>query len=351
MRYWCCLLLLAVALSYTHPAQAQPFDRRQMLETLTMQVILPYHQALYDQSQALDQAAHAYQADPTPENLAVLQQAWKDASLAWERCEWLDFGRLMIYHTPIERVPTKIEALDEALAGSDTLNADFVAGSGSNLKGLPALEYLIFAPDVDLTDPRRIDYIVGMTETLVEDTKTLYDAWSPDGDNYAETFINADGAGTVVRESLSMLNNQMVAELEKILQNKLGKPLGIFYEDGLPRPELVETPYSGESVAHIRANLESLQAMFTQDWTLRAYLTYLGAMYEENLLGDVIMAQFEASYAALDAIQLPLEVAVVEDPASVQAAYDAIHQLMVLIRVDMAGQLGVTITFNDNDGD
>ena len=43
--------------------------------------------------------------------------------------------------------------------------------------------------------------------------------------------------------------------------------------------------------------------------------------------------------------------AVVESPDTVSAARDAVNDLLVLLKVDMANQMGFTITFSDNDGD
>jgi predicted lipoprotein len=39
------------------------------------------------------------------------------------------------------------------------------------------------------------------------------------------------------------------------------------------------------------------------------------------------------------------------ETAQIEGAYDAIKSLLVLIKVDMANKLGITITFSDADGD
>lgn len=61
--------------------------------------------------------------------------------------------------------------------------------------------------------------------------------------------------------------------------------------------------------------------------------------------------QFERTIAALEAIDQPLAVAVIEEPATVEAAYTEAKALVVLLKADMANHLGITITFSDNDGD
>ena len=50
-------------------------------------------------------------------------------------------------------------------------------------------------------------------------------------------------------------------------------------------------------------------------------------------------------------IDEPLEKAVVDKRAAVQRAVDKVHALEILFKVDLAGALGVTITFTSGDGD
>jgi predicted lipoprotein len=328
-------------------ARAQDFDRRAMLENLSQEVFLPAHQTLLAESQNLLAAAYAYEAEPGPETLQALQAAWRQTSLAWEACEWLRFGRWMLYHGPIERLPADVEAVEALIAGADPLEAATVAGGGSSRKGLPVLEYLLFADEEALSQPRRLAYLLAVTETLAADVQALSDFWG----DYAREFAEADGAGAVVRESLSMLTNQMAAEVERLLQFKLGRPLGLLAEDGQARPELLEAPYSGHSLPQIQANLAALKLAFMggEGLGLDDYLVFLGA----GALAEAIEAQFDQALglAAEFAAQGPLEELILQAPDEVERLYEAIQGLMVLVRVDMAGQLGVTITFNDNDGD
>ncbi|MEZ4590081.1 MAG: hypothetical protein R3D55_02920 [Chloroflexota bacterium] len=68
-------------------------------------------------------------------------------------------------------------------------------------------------------------------------------------------------------------------------------------------------------------------------------------------LSQVIDAQFVTTLAAFDEIEGSLHTAVTTNPNQVNAAYDEVRTLLVLIKADMANHLGVTLTFNDNDGD
>jgi len=68
-------------------------------------------------------------------------------------------------------------------------------------------------------------------------------------------------------------------------------------------------------------------------------------------LGPRITEQFHAALTAVRAIPDPLRVAIVEQPQTVQAAYQAVHQLLILLKVDLTNVLSVTVDFSDNDGD
>jgi hypothetical protein len=54
---------------------------------------------------------------------------------------------------------------------------------------------------------------------------------------------------------------------------------------------------------------------------------------------------------ATQAIPEPLHRAVAEAPAPVERAYAEVGQLLRLVEVDMMNVLGITLLFNDNDGD
>jgi predicted lipoprotein len=119
--------------------------------------------------------------------------------------------------------------------------------------------------------------------------------------------------------------------------------------DGVPDPESVETPLTGRSLDLLIANLESVQRTF--DAGLDDYVDYLQGGEPETSLSANIHAQFARVFEALDRIGTPLEVAVVEDPAAVAAAYEEMRPLLVFLKTDMAAQLGITVTFSDADGD
>lgn len=197
-------------------------------------------------------------------------------------------------------------------------------------------------------EPRRMAYLVGLAENLHNKALALQLMWLPEGDNQGQVFIEADLGAYDVQGSISMLANEMIAEVEEIANVRLNYPRKGTYGD--PQPEAVESPYAQYSVPLAVSNLRGLQQTFNAG--LASYLDFLQTNNQlDGLLSEAINQQFDEASAALEAISPSLQTAVVDDPAAVEAAYTEVKNLLVLFKADMANQMGLTITFNDSDGD
>jgi predicted lipoprotein len=119
------------------------------------------------------------------------------------------------------------------------------------------------------------------------------------------------------------------------------------------QPDLDDTARSGHALSRIKHNLIGMQRLFNgaEQQGFDDYLNFLGANYEDATLADALNQRFDAAIEALDAIESPLYQAVADEPEAVLAAYEAIQNLYILIRVDMSSQLSILVTFSDTDGD
>lgn len=338
--------------------QAQGFDREAMLEGLVNETILPLHETLAAEAAELEVAGVAFQTDPNAETLAVFQGAWKDTSIAFEHLQVYRFQRVMPYMTQLDSSPPNIPFIEGyiELEEPGTINAEFVEFLGSSSKGLPALEYFIFGEGAlaSLSEVQnRRDYAAALAADIRRVADELVVEWTPTESGYGDRFISADGEPNSVRSSVSMLTNEMIAELEDVARFWLGGPLG-YRDGGEPQPNLVEAPYSGTSTDKLIANLEGFEMALNgvgDAPSLADYLDFLGAELNGEPMSEVLNAQIETTIAALEAIDTPLQVAVVEDTATVEAAYNEAVTLLRLVKTDAAAQLGITVTFSDNDGD
>ncbi|MBE2223059.1 MAG: imelysin family protein [Anaerolineae bacterium] len=360
------ILTLVFLAACASEAAVETFDRQAMLENITNQLILPSHATFHTTLLDLETATEAFVADPHADTLTALQETWLTANLARMAVLPYRLGPIddSLLHNRLDKRPPRTAFIDETiLTGEEALTDAYLEGIGSTSVGLAAMEYLLFNPETGNdavlaaftnaeTGPRRLDYLLALAHNMPPKAEALTQIWAADGDNYAQTFIEADMDGGELQGSINMLINQMIADLEEIISSRLGKPAGK-RSNGMVRPDLVEAPYSEASLPRIIATVEGLQTTFNggAGAGLDDYLDFLGAEYEGEPLSEVIDAQFVVSLAALDAIDGSLETAVSTHPEQVDAAYEELHTLLVLLKVDMPNHLGITLTFNDNDGD
>ena len=152
-----------------------------------------------------------------------------------------------------------------------------------NVKGLAALEYLLFEPSLKSrcnarAYPKtlawsqkstlekkqdRCEYAKVLTEELVSRAQELDNAWDVKKGNFSKTMI--DGSRY---KSLSDATNALTDSLfaiEKLKDLKLGKPMGrhkeCMNESGVC-PEVAEHPYSGLALRAAEAQMRGFQAVF-----------------------------------------------------------------------------------------
>lgn len=335
------------------PTQAT-FDRRAMLTTIVNERILPHHTQLVTETAALEAQVAAFAADPTPTNLEVAQAQWRRAADAWAAVEIYGLRFTMLVQGQIKKWPINPNFMEAYLIEEETIDAAFIESIGSTARGLAAVEYFLF----DLTgtndeitgrltaEPKRMAYLVALSENVADKATELHALWSPDGSNQAQAFMEADFSGNNVQGSISMLANEMIVLAEQINKDKLDYPLhGVLSE---PQPEAVESPYARYSVPLIARNLESMQEIFESGFT--DYLNFLQAG-SGTPLAPQIEAKIQQILPMLNALPVPLQDAVVEEPDAVRAIRDEVRALIILLKVDMANQMGITVTFSDSDGD
>ena len=335
------------------------FDRNAMLGAVADTAILPAHRQLVEEAEQLDAAARQFASAPTLERLESLRAGWLSASLAWKGVELYELPGMFLFHNAIEKRPARVAFIEDLItqadrAALDGVNAAFIESLGSTSKGLAAIEYLIFesagaeASVLDrFADPARRAFVTALTANLAAKTEELYRFWAPEGGDYAGTFRANGSEGADLRGSISLLANQMIQLVEMVMRTRLGVPMGAV--DGVPRPREVEAYPSGESLALMAASLASIQRAL--DAGLYDYLDYLDPSPADRKLSSAIRAQLETVFDTLAGVPAPLSRAVTESPAEVEAAFESMRPLLVLIKTDLAALLGITVTFSDNDGD
>jgi predicted lipoprotein len=169
-------------------------------------------------------------------------------------------------------------------------------------------------------------------------------------DGYAEQLDGtvSSSAYPELAVAIDALVNAMIAGLHDIDDHKLGDPLAAGSTTG-PAPDLVESRFSDRSLVDARDGLVGFSQVYLGD-DERVGLTILVSQASPEIDTNV-RAAIEQAEQALAAVPEPLRESVSADADSVTAAVDAVVQLRMLMSVDVAGLLGVTVSLSDNDGD
>lgn len=361
------VLVVAACSSKDSPDAGDSSDRVAMLTNVGNNVILPSFQAFSVSAKALTTAANDYAADNQNEQkLIVLQNAWINTAAAWKTASLFtqgpiedDFLSSGIYFTS-----TNYAGIEKSITQTTTtIDNAYIESLGATFKGIPAIEYMLFgsansavlAGYAGSAGVNRTAYLKALCQNLENQATLVLTKWSPDGGNYVKTFIAADGRD--INSSLGILSNKMIDLIYTIKDERLGAPLGK-RNNGTPQPDLVDAKFSNASILLMKAELKSLENAFTgkslsgtDGAGFDDILDAAGAKSGDMLLSVKIKNQFALVGTKLDLITNPLATAVTSQTAVVSAAYDEVKKLQVMMEVDMINNLGVLLTFSDNDGD
>ncbi len=355
-------LTLAACDSGSSTDETASFDRVALLDNYGANVIVPAYEGLDAAAADLDAAAQAFANAPSAATLAGARARLEEAHRAWQDASFFQFGpaasvtlrsALNTYPTDQAKVEANIASGSYALGSLD----DQAAG------GFPALGYLLYgAPgtsDAEVIaaftdDPGRGAYLTDNAAFVRSLAGDVLASWSPQGGDYLATFTRPENAGTDVGSSLGMVINAFVRHYERFLRDgKIGIPAGV-RSSGVPRPTSVEAVHGGYSAALAVANLRAVERLYLgtghdgqPGLGLDDYLRARGA----EALGDEIAAKSGETLAALQALDDPLHDQITSNNAPVLTAFQEMQDLVVLLKADMTSVLGVTITYQDNDGD
>lgn len=285
------------------------------------------------------------------------QANWKRTMAAWQRLEVLQFGptgsstkpggldiRDHVYAWPLfSRCAT-----EDVLVSKQYENG--VSRLLVNRRGLTALEYLLFYPGDDvscsaagwsaLTPAERTARKEAFATALAADVKVQADAlvaaWEG---GFIDTMKTAGPGNRTYMTTAGAMNrvSDAMYYLEKEVKDvKLAVPIGLRDCAAAPCLDALESQYAKHNTANLRANLVAFRQLLEgcdDD-------TYAGIGFDEALvaanasdLATRMRARLVAAEAALDAIEEDdLSTALVNDPASVRAFYDAVKNVTDLLK-------------------
>jgi uncharacterized protein len=340
------------------------FDHSAMLANMADNLIVPAYEQLAAESGLLLDAATTFSATTNITALENLQLQFKNTYKAWLHCEPFNFGpadNTVMLQNAINYWPARTSFVDAELAGSNELTDNYINSLGAEKKGFPALSYILF--DINngnnavldkFSSARRKEYLVALAKNIKINVAAVLNEWKS---GYTTTFKN--NTGTELNTSLSLLLNNLVIELETSKNKRIGIPVGRKdnFTQGAADPGAVELPTSSFAKEMLKESSIVLSNIFEGKYGSTdgiGFDDYLAALkIEDNGVGleQSISTEFSAFTTTIEQIGSPMQTTVTNNPAAVDAAWVQSKKLLVLLKVDLASNLGILITFSDNDGD
>lgn len=361
-----------------------------VLDHIADQVILPAHQAFVDATESLALTAANYCDGGLDADLPAVHHAWLTAQTAEQHVElynfgpWTEFPELL--GSRINSWPAAPNNI-EALLGSETpLTIEELQRKGSRERGLPVVEYLLFEDRGDdalndgFVETRRCDYLVAATADLREQAKALHDAWSPDGGNYVTKLIRPDGSDMMfetTHDALSELVNRMWFAIENLRRDTISKSLtsspananplaaegargDAVYDTMIATLDAVEELFlgapacSGDDSLATPKNIPDVGCEPLPNDGSNPSTPSIDRLLAERGRPDVVLAfeqEVRGARASVRSLPADWSNAVYDGRASVATMSDELKDVQLILQADVFNVLGLSIAFNDNDGD
>lgn len=338
------LCLVALSCDRNDPKVEDTFDKEAMLKNITSTSIVPAYSQWAEAAGSLDQAADVFTNDPSEGNLEILRNAFIKAHENWNACALFEFGPAADRNLrlAINTFPTDTAQIETNIVEGDY---DLDAAMNADAKGFAAIDYVLYTKkEALLSSDARAKYIKDNTQYILGLANEVESSWQ----SYQNEFANntSSSAGS----SISNLVNEINYEFELIKNARVGIPLGK-KTLGETQVEKLEGFYSGKSNEFAVSSLISIKNAFTggNGIGLDDYLNDLDAKKDDKLLSIAIIELFDEIETGLNEVELRSTID--ESPADLDPIYNKLEQQVVLLKTDMPSQLGVQITYQDNDGD
>lgn len=334
------------------------FDRQGMLNNIGNNIAIPAYDDAIIKSSDFNTSLQNFKSNPTSLSLVTAQAYWMGLNTSWRKCEVSGFGPLdnLLLKTKIDNYHCDVANIESHIVSQPNIDLNYINTVPVSDKGIVAAEYLLFGDGTQNTlallsaDTQRVNYLIAVALSIEEKLIQVRNEWISSGNNFIATFISNDGNN--VTSSIGKMINYQVMLLDEIKNMKLGKPMGKF--DASVIPAEVESYYSKQSIPNININMIALEAIFDGNGNpgINDLLDHLGAKDNNGtLLSDKISNKFVLIHNDLSAFTSSLDDAVVNDFSHCDTLYNDVYDLYILIKVDVMNQLGLLLTFTDNDGD
>jgi predicted lipoprotein len=332
-------------------------------------VLLPAHAEVAAAALALSQQAQVFCGQRSAGNFTLMQTRWRGAMSAWQGVNGVVVGpstvnslSLRMQAWPSALAGVTATRVDQLLAGEAALTASYVAGQPVQAQGLPALEYLLFGDRseadfaANAAGDRRCDLLQAVAANVATMAATLDEAWRT---QTGVANLTGSSAGTV-NEAYNQLGNLFLGQLLRVKDNALGPVIGLdsAAQPIAPNAAAAEAPRSDTSLQQLIGHLQAARRLFQGGAEAGDTdgLARVLAQGQSAALSAGLRTRLDAAIALAQALlDEGLELSSAQTDNATRQRFVALHEAVRTTETYTQDQvlpaLGITLTFNFNDGD
>ena len=304
--------------------------KQTVLTDFTNNIAVAGYKDLHDASATLYNSIDALNNNATDANLETARKAWKDMRSVWEQCEGFLFGPVEDndYDPNMDTWPTDYVQMDSLLSSSNALALADIQSATLSLRGYHPIEYILFGNHGDRTaaaiTARQKQYMMSLATDLKNTCNDLYLSWTAAPVNFAQQVITAGSGSTKYakkQEAYIAIVESMIGICEEVGEGKMKEPYDA------QNPNIVESPYSGNSLTDFKNNIIGLQNVYMGKYkTDGAGLNDLVAAKNKSL-DNKIQSQLTAAINSFDNITVYYEDAIISQRVQVEQAIESLATL------------------------
>ena len=348
--------------------------RRQFIQTIGSGFILPTYTFLAEEANQLRDLVDDFCANRTNANLIDAQQQWRLVTGLWMESELVNV-RFGPGHTLGEFIRVSWSRGEHADTNDIEARISDARTPAANERGLEGIEYLLFGDleesaailDAyeDAMGDRRCDYLEAIVSSLYEDLDKILTGWESTGGDYIGEWNSAGQSTNTTYRSVQSVVDGLMSRVEFVIDDLVNRKLQrVNWKGGEP-----DMWRSGNTIANSQHHFAAAEMIYLGIdrgdvlLDLDAYLQQRagsGAFGIDDYLRETgdsqldieIRGQFDVTFAALEAIPVPLREAVSSDTRLVNTAIVESRKMLRLLKRELAqDRLDVFFEFNSADGD
>lgn len=353
--------LILLGCFWFQPVVAEPTNEQWHAFNLAVidQHIVPRYQQLSTQADKLLSANTTLCQDLDETSLAASKVAFNQTMDAWQGIQHIRFGpvEILMRNFSLQYWPDKKNHIGKHLArliasnDEAMLSGDGFHRLGISVKGLPAIERLLYADDALAqfkANPYRCKVNVRIAAYIAEMARDIVTEW---GSIMRPHFKNVNTDDDYFEEDLEasiLILKALVEPLEVIRDLKIDRPLGKSAKK--TNAKRLESWRSARSLRNIELNISALDALYAGDGSNndQANVQHLLKPNEAK----AISTQFKALEKQLSTMASPLKdsIKTEEGRKALQDISDMITRLHESLEATLADN-GIHLGFNSRDGD